>query len=126
MKITLHESAHRHVTLVSKMEDEFVAFLLVFISNLLAVYSLNLVFILLVHLAYLREQVIYLEHINSSSQLVIRRRKNIDNHMLEDSGSNQVEPKHGRTVLLITLCLRKNGRTILECPGQLFILCVTC
>ena len=100
------------------MEDEFVAFLLVFISNLLAVYQLNLVFTLLVHLAYLRERVVYLEHINSSTQLIIMRTKNsADNHVLEGPGSNQVEPKHGGTVLLITLCLRKSGRTILEYPG---------
>ena len=44
-------SAHCHVILVSEMEDKFVAFLLVFIANLLAVYQLNIFIILLMELS---------------------------------------------------------------------------
>ena len=48
-------------------------FLLLFILNLLAVYQLNVFLALLMELAYCRERVVYLDYVNSSNQLVMRR-----------------------------------------------------
>ena len=49
------------------------AVLLVLLSNLLAIYQLNLLLLLLLELSYSSERLIYLDYINSSSKLVMRR-----------------------------------------------------
>ena len=59
--------------LLDTMDDEVVFVLLVFISNLLAVYQLNLYLVLLMELSYARERLIYHDCINSSRRLVMRR-----------------------------------------------------
>ena len=72
MKTALLGSALCHVILLDKMEDKLVAFPLVFISNLFAVYQLNAFIILLTNLSYARECQICLDYVSSSSRLVMK------------------------------------------------------
>ena len=55
------------------MADNLPASLLVFISNLLVIYQLNVFIILLTNLSYARERQLCLDYVSSSSRLVMRR-----------------------------------------------------
>ena len=70
---TTTESTHCHVISFDKMADNLPASLLVFISNLLVIYQLNVFIILLTNLSYARERQLCLDYVSSSSRLVMRR-----------------------------------------------------